>query len=248
MTHPGTPAPDLLLHQFEVSPFAAKVRRALRYKQLPFTVRNYAVADAGRIKRTISPSGKTPVLEYEGRLIVDSTTILRHLEERWPERPIYPADPAERALALILEDWADESLFFYDLTMRGWPGNVDWLLRDVLSHDRGLGRWLFARVLPRGIAKMTAAQGLGRKDPQTVTAELATLLDQMVAMVERREFLVGSALSVADIAVAAMCTVIARATEAAELLAARPAIGAWLERVDALTFAPGTPAAERAIR
>jgi glutathione S-transferase len=248
MSEPPTQSPGLVLHQFEVSPFAAKVRRALRYKQLPFAVRNYAVADAGLIRRTISPSGKTPVLEHEGRLIVDSTAILCHLEERWPAHPIYPADPAERGLALILEDWADESLFFYDLTMRGWPGNVDWLLRDVLSHDRGFKRWLFAKVLPKGIAKMTAAQGLGRKSPATVCAEIARLFDHLVAVLGTREFLVGGTLSVADIAVAAMCTVLARAAEAAALLAERPALGAWLERVDRLTFPADVPAGERAIR
>ena len=52
----------LLLHQYEVSPFAAKVRRALRYKGLDFEVRNYRVVDAGKIRKTISPTGKTPVI------------------------------------------------------------------------------------------------------------------------------------------------------------------------------------------
>lgn len=248
MTGTVSPAPDLLLHQYEVSPFAAKVRRALRYKQLPFAVRNYRVADAGLIRRTISPSGKTPVLDHAGNRVVDSTAILRYLEQRFPAHPIYPADPAERASALILEDWADESLFFYDLTMRSWPGNVDWLLRDVTSHDSPFTRRLLGWLLPRALGKATAAQGIGRKPQGVVCDELAALYDHLVALLGAREFLVGGALSVADIAVAAMCTVLRRAREAEALFVARPALLEWLERVDALTFAPGTPSAERAIR
>ena len=115
----------LLLHQFQVSPFAAKVRRALRYKGLAFNVRNYGVAQAGEIRRTVSPSGKTPVLEHAGKLIVDSSAILRYLDEHLPGAKLVPADPVLRAQAHIIEDWADESLFFYDLAMRTWPNNID---------------------------------------------------------------------------------------------------------------------------
>ena len=51
-----------------------------------------------------------------------------------------------------------------------------------------------------------------------------------------------------DIAVAAMCTVLLRAREAEPLFRSRTALVSWLERVDSLTFAPGTPPGDRAIR
>ncbi len=235
-----------LLHQYEVSPFAAKVRRALRYKGLDFEVRNYRVVDAGKIRKTISPTGKTPVLEADDGLVVDSTAILRHLEERFPTPPILPADPALRAQAHVIEDWADESLFFYDLAMRGWPNNIDWLKRDVLSHDSGFMRWLLYRLLDGFVRKTGQAQGIGRKTPDTVCREVAAHFDAIVALLGDREWLVGDHLTVADIAVASMCTVIERAEEAAALMRERPALLAWRERVDAATFAPGTPAAARA--
>jgi glutathione S-transferase len=241
------PGQDILLHQFQVSPFAAKVRRALRYKGIPFEVKNYAVADAGAIRRTISPSGKTPVLEDADGLIVDSTTILRHLESRYPDPPILPDDPAMRAQAHIIEDWADESLFFYDLTMRGWPNNIDWLKRDVLSHDKGATRWLLERLLPRFVRKGGQAQGIGRKDRGTVCLEVAAHFDAIVALLGEREWLIGDHLTVADIAVASMCTVIERAEEAAELMQQRPALLAWRERVDTATFPPDTAPEDRAI-
>ncbi len=237
---------DLLLHQYEVSPFAAKVRRALRYKGLSFEVRNYRVVDAGKIRKSISPTGKTPVLEDDTGLVVDSTAILRHLEQRFPSPPILPADPALCAQAHIIEDWADESLFFYDLAMRGWPNNIDWLKRDVLSHDSGFMRWLLYRLLDGFVRKTGQAQGIGRKDPQTICTEVAAHFDAVVALLGDRDWLVGDHLSVADIGVASMCTVIERAEEAAALMRERPVLQAWRERVDAATFAPGTEPEARA--
>ncbi|MEP5764655.1 MAG: glutathione S-transferase family protein [Halieaceae bacterium] len=238
---------ELLLHQYQVSPYAAKVRRALHYKGIPFSVRDYAVVDAGKIRKTISPSGKTPVLEHEGRLIVDSTTILRYLDQKFPSPSVLPADPALRAQAHIIEDWADESLFFYDLTMRGWPNNIEWLKRDVLSHDRGFMRWLMERLIPGFVKKTGETQGVGRKDRATVCAEVEAHFDAIVDLLGDGDYLVGDQLSVADIAVASMCTVIERAEEAAAMMAERPTLQAWRERVDQATFPAGTAAADRAI-
>ncbi len=236
----------LVLHQYEVSPFAAKVRRALRYKGLDFDVKNYRVVDAGKIRKTVSPTGKTPVLEDETGLVVDSSAILRHLDQRYPEPPLIPSSPADRAHAHIIEDWADESLFFYDLAMRGWPNNIDWLKRDVLSHDSGFMRWLMYRLLDSFVRKTGQAQGIGRKDRDTICSEVAAHFDAVVDMLGDRDWLVGAHLSVADIAVASMCTVIERAEEAAALMQARPALQAWRARVDAATFPAGTQPEARA--
>ena len=51
-----------------------------------------------------------PVLEIDGRAIGDSSEIIAALEERYPERPLYPADPEQRRRALELEDFFDEEL------------------------------------------------------------------------------------------------------------------------------------------
>ena len=116
---------------------------------------------------------------------MDSTRILRHLEERFPHPPILPASPDLRARAHIIEDWADESLFFYDLAMRGWPNNIDWLKRDVLSHDSGALRWLMDKLIPGFVRKTGQAQGIGRKDRDTVCEEVAVHFDAIVDLLAR---------------------------------------------------------------
>src|SRR4029450_3633661 len=52
--------------------------------------------------------GTLPVLDLDGRRIVDSTAIIAALEERQPEAALYPSAPEERRRALELEDFFDE--------------------------------------------------------------------------------------------------------------------------------------------
>lgn len=223
----------IALHQFEISPYADKVRRALRLKGLAFTVVEIRIGEAGRHRAT-SPTGKFPVLVMDDTSVVDSTDILLHLDRIVPEPRLAPDDPRDAALATILEDWADEALYFYDLTMRGWPRNRDWFLSDLLAHEpAGLKRTLLARVIPGALAKVTRAQGLGRKSPATVVADLARQLDALDSRLDGADWLAGPRLSSADLAVRVMVNVLERTVEAAALLAARPALAAWCARVDA---------------
>ena len=56
----------------------------------------------------ISGQELVPVLVDGDRVIADSTAILEHLEERFPERPLYPADPARRAELRLFVDWFNQ--------------------------------------------------------------------------------------------------------------------------------------------
>ena len=53
----------------------------------------------------VSGQGLVPVLDYNGQIVVDSMEIVRFLEERHPQPPLFPADPARRAEMLVLIDW-----------------------------------------------------------------------------------------------------------------------------------------------
>jgi glutathione S-transferase len=231
---------ELIVHQYRVSPFAAKVRRACYYKELDFETRNLSTADLSAIKK-MSPSGKTPVLEHKGRFIVDSTDIIRYLDDNFKARPLIPENPLQRAQAHIYEDWADESLYFYDLTMRSWPNNSALLGADLVMDERKPWRKkLFKSLMPKLILKQAGPQGIARKSHEVVCREAAYQFDAIDAISQQQEYLVGSQLSVADIAVASMCTVLERAEEANALMNDRPALMAWRARIDAMTLPAGT--------
>jgi glutathione S-transferase len=46
-----------------------------------------------------------PVLDDDGTIVADSTAIIEHLERRFPEPPLYPAQPARAAEARVFVDW-----------------------------------------------------------------------------------------------------------------------------------------------
>ena len=53
----------------------------------------------------VSGQELVPVLVDDGLVLPDSTRILAHLEERFPEPALYPRDPARRAEVEIFMDW-----------------------------------------------------------------------------------------------------------------------------------------------
>jgi glutathione S-transferase len=61
-----------------------------------------------------------PVLEEDGGLILpESLVIIEYLEERYPEPPLLPADPAERALARLRMERFDDLGSPYYAVRRG---------------------------------------------------------------------------------------------------------------------------------
>jgi len=88
----------LKLCGFHLSNYHNKVRIALLEKGVPFE------EDAGCSPSqkdewlARSPIGKVPILELEGgRRIAESEVILEYLEEAYPQKPLLPKDPYERA-------------------------------------------------------------------------------------------------------------------------------------------------------
>jgi len=100
----ATPAP-YRFHAFEVSYFSAKVRPALRYKQLWYEELR---ADVREVQRRTG-LGFIPILVTpEGETWQDSSEILDELEARHPAPPLFPRTPLQRIAALLFELYSDE--------------------------------------------------------------------------------------------------------------------------------------------
>ena len=88
-------------------PFSTNVERvalALAHKGIAVDWVDVDPADRSEVVR-VSGQELVPVL-VDGDLVVsDSTAILEHLEERFPEPSLYPADPARRAELRLFVDW-----------------------------------------------------------------------------------------------------------------------------------------------
>ena len=120
---------------------------------------------SGKMKK-LNPIGKVPALDHDGRFIGDSTDIAHYLEEKFPEPPLLPKDPAARALVHVLEDWADESLYFFEMHLRlAMPHNAQKWLPELTKNDNALVRAVAKLAVPRQVRATTFAQGTGRKSP-----------------------------------------------------------------------------------
>lgn len=53
----------------------------------------------------VSGQELVPVLDDDGTIVFDSPLILEHLERRFPQPPLYAADPARRAEQAVFVEW-----------------------------------------------------------------------------------------------------------------------------------------------
>ena len=81
-----------------LSNYHNKVRIALLEKGVPFEEDATCAPSQKEEVLARSPLGKVPWLELEnGRRLVESQVIAEYLEEAYPEKPLLPRDPFERA-------------------------------------------------------------------------------------------------------------------------------------------------------
>jgi glutathione S-transferase len=92
------------LYGFHYSTNVDRVALALAHKEIPTEVVRIDPGDRSLV-RSISGQDLVPVIEDDGEVVHDSTAILMWLENRYPERPLAPADRARRAELEIFLDW-----------------------------------------------------------------------------------------------------------------------------------------------
>jgi len=95
-----------LLRAYRV-PFSTNVERialALGHKGLELEWVDVDPSDRSEVER-VSGQRLVPVLVDDGRVVFDSTEIIRYVEEQVPIPPLWPADPAHRAELDVFLDW-----------------------------------------------------------------------------------------------------------------------------------------------
>lgn len=224
------------LYQFPTSPFTEKVRRALNYKGIQHELEEVVRADVPSGKYAdVSPTGKFPAIMDDGKAVWDSTDILRHLEAAHPTPAIIPSDPREAGLAHAIEDWADESLYFYEMTMRlAWEHNLEDALDEFTATLPGMKRDDVRKLVMEGVGQVVNTQGLGRKPQAQIVADANRHFQALDDMLEGRDWLAGDALSIADLAVIGQLNALLYAREAREALETTKNVKGWMARVDAV--------------
>ena len=226
----------ITLHQFEISPFCDKIRRILNVKHVPYAIEEVPPTKTLSVVRKLNPAGKLPFLVADGTVVADSTDIAWWLEAKYPEPRLVPDDPRERGLCHVLEDWADESLYFYEMRLRFTVDhNTRRNLPLLVAHDPPWMKAAARLVVPRMMRGILRKQGLGRKSLDQIVRDVERHADALSAWLGDGDWLVGDALSLADISVFAELACIRGSEEGAKIVAARPAVERWMARVDRAT-------------
>ena len=88
---------SLVLYDAPRCPYCARVRIALAEKGVEFETVQVDLANRPDWIYEKNPTGRAPVLEEDGRPLAESAVVMEFLDERYPEPPLLPADPADRA-------------------------------------------------------------------------------------------------------------------------------------------------------
>ena len=93
-----------------VSPYVRKVLACLALKGLDYEIDPITPFFGDAEFARLSPLRRIPVLVHGDLVLTDSSVICAWLDEEFPDRPLLPASPADRAGARWLEEYADTRL------------------------------------------------------------------------------------------------------------------------------------------
>ena len=191
----------IVLYNAPRSSASRRVRLCLEEKGLPYE--NRAV-DMERLEHhspdylKINPDGVVPTMIHDGRPLHESGTICEYLDEAYPDPPLRPGAPYDRALMrnwvrhvdgrihdLIVFNWRHA---FGDMASKWTDDELEAVLARIPSEER---RQSWLRVARRPYTDEERAAARGR---------LVALLDRMEAALAPSGWLVGGAYSIADIA------------------------------------------------
>src|SRR5215207_6967331 len=98
------------LYDFPMSPRARKVRIALAEKGLPCEKVTVDITKGEQKKPeflAVNPNGKVPALQDNGTNLYESSIIMEYLNDKYPNPPLLPTDPGQRARARVLLHYGD---------------------------------------------------------------------------------------------------------------------------------------------
>jgi glutathione S-transferase len=191
----------MLLLQFSTSHYCRKARLALGYKRISYQVEN--LTPGLHILKVKPLTGLTtlpvllPQIVGQPQTIADSTEIFKFLESYQPEPALFLPNSEQQTQAATLEDWLDESIgtatrFVY--------------YQFRASEGKAIDPSLFSQIVIKVVRQQ---YGINDTTVELAKKRLANALSLLSMYWQKGDYLVGSRLSIADIAAAALLSPLA---------------------------------------
>ncbi|WP_416675609.1 glutathione S-transferase family protein [Egbenema bharatensis] len=196
----------LELHQFELSHYCEKIRLILDYKGLPYRKVEVTPGIGQLDVYRLSGQRQVPVLKDGAEVIADSTAIALYLDQKYPDRPILPADPQQRALCLLMEEWADESIGLNARKMMLWAfsQNPDFRAAALPTNTPSFLKSLVEAVPREALDLLGSGAGFGSDSVRSARRAMEQTLDSLTTLLTDRPYLIAEYPTLADFAVAGL--------------------------------------------
>lgn len=148
----GTDKGKPVLYSMAVCPYAQRTEILLKVKDIAYDAIQIDISQPRPpALLAVNPLGKVPVLIHRGKALNESSIINEYLDEVYPETPLLPADPYQRAQSRLLIDYCNTqfSANHYRLLMEQRPERRAQAEAAVLADWRWLDAFLM-RVNPDG--------------------------------------------------------------------------------------------------
>lgn len=191
------------LYGWQVSPYTAKVRAYLDFKEIPYTeIIPSAFTLNGKIKNDVGQI-IMPVLYQDGQAIQDSSVIIDKLEAQQPTPRTYSTHPTLRIAELILEMFADEWLPMAALHYRwNYPENRPFILKEfgksALPWWPGFIQNFVAKQFGKKMSGYLPILGINSNTEKALESNTHRVLSTMDSILSEQSFLMGNTPTLAD--------------------------------------------------
>ncbi len=228
---------SITLYQFELCPFCHKVKATLDVKGL--TYRTVEVNPMTKAELPELPEGapkKVPVIECEGDIVFDSSTIMAYLEERFTDEPtLTPPKISAKTLSDEIETWVDAEFAMALPTVIYGTWGEALKAAQVTARTSNFGFFHNVSVRAGGplIMHQVSKRILKKNGKTDGHAWVAETLDQFEAWLGDADFVTGNAVSIGDVAMQGAISCVRDFPIFAEIMR-RPKIRSWFDRVQVL--------------
>ena len=177
----------ITLYDADRCPYCARVRIALAEKGIEYETVEVDLDDRPAWIYEKNPLGRVPVLEEDTFLLAESAVIDEYLDDRYPDPPLWPADPADRALGRMLVFRFDELSRPYYAIRRDEDGARERLDAALGTLDSVLQEQEFLSGREFGLADIAYVPWILRaRDRMDVDLERFPALAEWVGRLEQR--------------------------------------------------------------
>jgi len=190
----------LELYHSGLTQASVKVRTALKEKGLQYKSHFLSLPNQDHLSPqylAINPDGQVPALIHDGVVITETSVINEYVDDAFPDPPLKPASPVERAKMRRWSQIVDEHLF-HALATLGWAYGIGPILRE--KGPENLEKALAQITVPSKRAKWTKAyHGFPQEDIDEARERITFAVARAERVLAEHPYLAGPTFSLADI-------------------------------------------------